>query len=646
MGKRARLSLGLHGVRGRAPVSGPSARCGRGIQDGAGHLRRSESTAGSLQVVIAVAYLDGRRLARAVIAGSRFVGERAEPLNKINVFPVPDGDTGTNLASTLQKVSAGIARVRQRHVREMSRAVAEEAVAGARGNSGAIMAQFFCGFSEALPDAPRASTKDFAAAVVGAAESAYEAIARPVEGTILTVIRDWANAVRRGAGEDADFARLLPESLQEAKKSLENTPNQMKVLQKAGVVDAGAQGFVYLVEGIVRYLREAAWHADPEPPDDVPAAVFDKQLESILFRYCTEALLEGDAIDRDELRRQAALLGDSIVIAGSARKMRLHAHTNEPEKLFEAAARLAEVAQTKVEDMRAQHETRFDQNRAARVAVVTDSTCDLPPSLVEELNVGVVPVRVYFGSENYLDKVTLTPSEFYGRFAVTDVAPKTSQPPPADFTQVYRNVSTHAGSIVSVHLSANVSGTHQAAVVGARSIEKTAIEHVDSRNVSVGLGLIVRATAEAAAEGRNVEEVARVARECSDRTRLFVAVPTLEHLVRGGRVSATRGFLAKLLGILPVLTISKEGKAVPVAKARGFEAARKKMMKLLFEAAEVGNGVERRFGVAHCDSASLAEALARQIRDRYPETDVLIVECGPALGAHGGPGAVAVAVLC
>lgn len=596
--------------------------------------------------MISVAYLDGRRLARAVIAGSRFVGERAEPLNSINVFPVPDGDTGTNLASTLQKVSAGIARVRQRHVREMSRAVAEEAVAGARGNSGAIMAQFFCGFSEALPDAPRASTQDFAAAVVGAAESAYGAIARPVEGTILTVIRDWANAVRRRAGEDADFARLLPESLREAKRSLENTPNQMKVLQKAGVVDAGAQGFVYMLEGIVRYLREASRHGPPEaPPEEVKAAVFEKQLESILFRYCTEVLLEGEAIDRGELRRQAALLGDSIVIAGSASMVRLHVHTNEPEKLFETAARLAEVAQTKVEDMRAQHETRFDQNRAARVAVVTDSTCDLPPSLFEELNIGVVPVRVTFGSENYLDKVTLTPSEFYARFAVTTQVPRTSQPPPADFTQVYQNLATHAGSIVSIHLSAAVSGTYQAAIVGSRPVEKTHLEHVDSRNVSVGLGLVVRAAAEAAAAGRSADEVTQIARDAAARARLFIAVPTLEHLVRGGRVSPLRGLLAKILGLLPVLTLSKDGTAQPAAKARGFPAARRKMMALLFQSAEEGSGNGRRFGVAHCDAAELAESIAREIRQRYPESDVIIVECGPALGAHGGPGAVAVAVL-
>src|SRR5262249_7639530 len=314
---------------------------------------------------------------------------------------------------------------------------------------------------------------------------AYQAIARPVEGTILTVIRDWARHIASRSSEVVDFAKLIPESLEKAKVALEATPRQMQALKKAGVVDAGAQGFVYLLEGILRSLREAARGAVPEaPPVEVAAAIFDKTPEGILFRFCTEALLDGDDIDRDALRREAALLGDSIVIAGGATRLRVHVHTNEPEKVFQTAARFAEVAQTKVEDMRAQHETRFDQNRAQRVGVVTDSTCDLPPSMLEDLGVGLVPVRVYFGSENYLDKVTITPTEFYGRFAVTDVAPKTSQPPPADFTQVYENVAAHAGSIVSVHLGASLSGTYQAAVVGARPVPKTRIDHVASRNVS------------------------------------------------------------------------------------------------------------------------------------------------------------------
>jgi DegV family protein with EDD domain len=596
--------------------------------------------------LIAIGYLDGNRLSRAVIAGAHFVAERAEPLNRINVFPVADGDTGTNFASTLQKMAAAVARLRQRDVREMSKVLADEAVGGARGNSGAILAQFFCGFSEGLPDKPRVTTEGFGSAVVRASESAYQAIARPVEGTILTVIRDWARHVAERARDVADFGILLPESLRAARVSLENTPRQMKVLQKAGVVDAGAQGFVYLLEGIVKYLKEAARLVPPPVElEEVRAAVFDRTPEAILFRYCTEALLEGDAIDRNAVRREAALLGDSIVLAGSASRVRLHVHTNEPEKLFALAARFADVVQTKVEDMRAQHESRFDKNRSERVRVVTDSTCDLPASLVEELGVGVVPVRVYFGSENYLDKVTITPAEFYGRFAVTDVAPKTSQPPPADFIQVYENTAVHAGSIVSVHLSAALSGTYQAAVVGARKVAKTRIEHVDSRSASVGLGLVVRAAAEAAAAGRTAAEVAKIAREMANRVRIFIAVPTLKHLVRGGRVSAARGWIAKILGLLPILTITREGKAEPAAKARGFAAARRKMMRLLFEEAGERVSASRRFGVAHCDAEDAAEDLAREIRERYPESDVMIVECGPALGAHAGPGALAVAVL-
>ncbi len=596
--------------------------------------------------MIAIGYLDGRRLSRAVIAGAHFVAERAEALNKINVFPVPDGDTGTNVASTLQKIAAGISRIRQRHIREMSRALADQAVGGARGNSGAILAQFFCGFSEGLPDAPRITTGGFGSAVVKAAESAYAAIARPVEGTILTVIRDWARHVADRAGEVRDFGVLLPESLKAARVSLENTPKQMEVLQKAGVVDAGAQGFVYLLEGIVQYFRESARSAPaPTAPEDIRAAIFDRTPEAILFRFCTEALLEGDGIDREALRREAALLGDSIVIAGGMARLRLHIHTNEPERVFETASRFADVAQTKVEDMRAQHESRFDQNRAARVGIVTDSTCDLPPTMLEELGVGVVPVRVYFGSENYLDKVTIAPSEFYGRFAVTDVAPKTSQPPPADFTQVYENVAAHAGSIVSVHLGSHLSGTYQAAIVGARPVKKTDITHVDSGSVSVGLALVVRAAAEAARAGQTAAEVASTARETAARVRLFVAVPTLKHLVRGGRVSATRGLLAKILGLLPILTITADGKVEAAAKARGYEAARRKMMRLLFTEAGTRESASRRFGVAHCDAEDAAEELAREIRARYPESDVLIAECGPALGAHGGPGALAVAVL-
>jgi DegV family protein with EDD domain len=590
-----------------------------------------------------IRYLDGNRLRRAVIAGARFVTERAEPLNKINVFPVPDGDTGTNLAMTLSSIAHRAADAKVRHAREAAATIADVAVAGARGNSGAILAQFLTGFSEAVPDLPRIDTRQFGAAVVHGAESARAAIARPQEGTILTVLRDWAQHVAERAAHVRDFGRLLADGLPVARESLSHTPEKLAVLRKAGVVDAGAQGFVYLLEGIVRYVREAARRSIPEPPPETQAAKFDRTPDMFLFRYCTEALLEGTALDRDAVRRTAALRGDSLVVAGGSARLRVHVHTNEPEALFQDLAELGSVAQTKVEDMRIQHEQTFGRERLKRVGIVADSACDLPQSFLEEHEIQVVPLRVHFGRENYLDRVTIQPAEFYARFAVCSEYPKTSQPPSADFKQIYDALAVHHAGIVSIQVSSALSGTHQAAVLAARNLPGTTVLHVDSRSASLGTGLVVRVAAEAVRAGASAMNAAELARAASERVRLFVAVPTVEHLVRGGRVSHGKGLLARTLGILPVITIGRDGRAKKAASAFGHAAAVRKMMACLFEAAGPGPG--QLFGVVHADALELAEQVAAEIRGRYPSSDVMINEASPVLGAHAGPGALGVAVL-
>jgi len=440
-----------------------------------------------------------------------------------------------------------------------------------------------------------------------------------------------------------DFGALLADSLNAARASLARTPELLAQLKKANVVDAGAQGFVYMLEGIVRYIREAARGAIPAPPENVAAATFDRSPESIMFRFCTEALLEGVSLDRDALRQKLALMGDSMVIAGGASKMRVHVHTNEPELVFAQLAELATVAQTKVEDMRKQHEQRFDKTRSGRVAVVTDSACDLPDAILEELDIHFVPLRVHFGMENSLDRVTIKTSEFYARFAVEKEYPKTSQPPSADFRQLYESLAEHHGSIVSIHLSGALSGTFQAAVKASRGIPDTEILEVDSKSASVAEGLVVRATAEAVKAGASAAEAARIARDAASRVKIYVAVPTIEHLVRGGRVSAGKGKLARALNLLPVLTIGPDGKAASAGMSFGYRAAVRKMMKRVFAAAGAGSG--QRFGVVHGDALDRAEAVAREIRERFPSSDVIILECSPVLGAHGGPGAIGVAVL-
>ena len=593
-----------------------------------------------------ISYIDGRRLARALLAGARAVKAQREPLNRINVFPVADNDTGSNLVATLDRVAAGVAAAPSPSVEEIARKAADEALMGARGNSGAIFAQFLEGLAEALKGVRRIGPERFGRAVRAAAETAKGAMAQPREGTILSVIRDWAGWVERRAAETRDFAEIVPDSVPVAKEALAKTPEHLAVLREAGVVDAGAQGFVHFLEGVARSLgrRVGAEEAAPVPGDAVEAKILEARA-SILFRYCTEVLLAGDRIDREALRRAAAPLGDSLALVGGARRMRLHLHVNRPEDVFEVARRFGRVEETKVEDMREQHVGRFA--RRGRVAIVTDSACDLPAAMAEALAITVIPLRLIIGDETYLDGVTVTPHEFHALLQSSRVAPRTSQPAPADFREVYRALASHGAPVLGVHLSGGLSGTLAAAQTAARSLagdpELAPVTTVDSKTVSVALGLVVREAARAAAEGQGLPEVAEVARRAAARARIFAAVPSLDFLIRGGRVGHLPGLVARAIGFCPILTLGPDGRAAKGGGGRGFPRAVRKMV----ESALAGTRGEPAptFGVAHFGAADLADEVAAELLARHPGAEHFVTEAAPVLAAHAGPGAVAVGFL-
>ncbi|OQX96011.1 hypothetical protein B6I21_02420 [candidate division KSB1 bacterium 4572_119] len=194
-----------------------------------------------------IRYLDGFRLKNAIIAGGKLVEKMQEGLNKINVFPVPDGDTGTNMALTMSQISVDLAEATDRSVSAVSLQLAESALMGAQGNSGAILAQFFHGFAEGVKGKLTISTSSFAVAVQHAKISARSAMSHPKEGTILTVIEDFANYIELASRKTSDFNDLLKNGLKKARESLAETPKKLEVLRKANVVDAGAQGFVHLL---------------------------------------------------------------------------------------------------------------------------------------------------------------------------------------------------------------------------------------------------------------------------------------------------------------------------------------------------------------------------------------------------------------
>jgi hypothetical protein len=588
----------------------------------------------------------GPALRRALISGARKVVSDRDLLNKINVFPVPDGDTGSNLAFTLGSVLAGALSRRTAGAGELMRKVGEDAIDGARGNSGAILAQFFTGVAEGLGDQVAVEPGDLAGAVQAGARSARQAMSDPREGTILSVIGAFATALQAQPGRPLSARLWFAPALEQARRALANTPRQLPVLAKAGVVDAGAKGFLDLLEGIGDFIdggREAADQLQVESLADVEAAQAHEEIFDAdpAHRWCSECLLLGEGLDRPGLRAAVADLGAScVVVAGSHSRIRLHAHVADPQQLFELAARFGRVESTKADDMRAQARSAAG---GSGVAIVTDSSADLPEGLAESLNIHVVPLRLNFGDQDYLDKVGLTPHEFYRKLREEVVLPRTSQPPPGDFRRQFEFLLSHHPSLVYLGVARAVSGTIQSAETAAQRGGHPERTHVfDSANAAGGQALLAIAAAEMARRGDDAAAILRQLEPLRAATYTWAMTRDLSLAVRGGRIPWWGKPLVQALFLTPMAKVKPDGR---LKLAGGLFGTRRVPARF---AAYVARRVDRsrrwRVIVGHCDApadGALALAAMRALLDCEQGW---LVETGPAIGAHAGPGALVISV--
>lgn len=588
-----------------------------------------------------VQVLTGPRFARAVRAGALAVVREQETLNRINVFPVPDADTGANLASTLRSAAAALTARVGFSLGHAARTAADAALDGARGNSGAIIAQFLHGVAEELETRMHVTTREFAAAVKRGAEAAQQALSQPVEGTILSVIREWARGVEEHAPRVHDFRDLMAATMTRAREALANTPKQLAVLAKHNVVDAGAQGFVFFLEGIQQFFSDrtaADWRrAGLSAGQPTPFAAAHADLDDT-YRYCTEGLLSGSRLDRKAIAIAAADLGGSIVVAGGGSRVRVHIHTNQPQRFFGVLAGFGTLEKTKIDDMVMQQMAA----RQARIAVVTDSACDISEATAHALHLVRVPLSLTLGATTYEDGVDITPPLFYRLLGTTDAMPRTSQPSVGAFRETYRRLlETHEG-IVSVHLSSGMSGTFQAAASAAQMVDAARIRVVDSRQLCGSLGLVAEAAGRAAADGKRLEEVEAAARAAVEDVVILTVIGSLDMGVRGGRIPAGVARFARALGLHPIITVRPaEGKARAVGFAVGYGSA---MRSLVRKAARFAKGAPVQLTISHANAVGAAEYLAERLTRRFGVSEIPIVDAAIVLAAHVGGGSVAVSL--
>lgn len=583
--------------------------------------------------------LTGPSFAQAVHAGTLVVLREQTTLDDINVFPVADADTGANLAATLSAASSRLGDHPPDGVGEAVRVAADAALDGARGNSGAIMAQFLHGLAEGIGNRFQVTTHEFAAAARRATESAYQALQEPTEGTILSVLRAWATDLSDHAPRIDDFRELLDRALTTARTALANTPRQLEVLARNHVVDAGGQGFVYFLEGLsasVTGKASVGWHQIQTLARRSHSRAAKADVDMSL-RYCTEALVTGENLDRKSVKNAVLPLGQSVVVAGGSTRLRVHIHTNTPDLFYAVLEEFGTVTERKADDMIAQQLAA----RTATIALVSDSTCDLPEGVDHFLSLHKVPLTVTLGEEVFVDGVDITAEAFASRLGQTKLMPKSSQPPVGDFVARYRELLETHEHIVSIHISSLLSGTYQAASMAAGQVAPDRITVVDSRHTSVGLGMIVEAAGEAIARGGTPAEVVAAAEEAKAQLRMYGTIQTLDYAVRGGRVDRRVAAVAGLVELKPIIVFNGDGKANVDGGQLGFRRALKAIVK---RAKEFAGNNRVKLAIVHAAAPQAGQELANYTHKAFGEGEVPVVPAGVVLTTHVGPGCVTLAV--
>ena len=345
---------------------------------------------------IEIKILNPVRLTKLFIAASRWLSKYADVLNDLNVYPVPDGDTGTNMSMTLQSVeNALIGLQSEPNMEELVDIISEAVLLGARGNSGTILSQIIQGFLDAVRDKEEIDIDTAAKAFVSAKERAYKAVSQPVEGTILTVIRKVSEAAIAYDGPKDDFIPFLVNLKNAAADAVEDTPNLLPKLKEAGVVDAGGKGIFYVLEGFEKSVT------DPEMLKDL-ARIANSQVNrkqkleyinknEIKFKYCTEFIIESGDFDLDEYKERIGKLGDSMVVAQTRKKTKTHIHTNNPGQALEIAGSLGDLNNIKIENMEIQHShvlvKEEELNKVDIRGVVKETVPEEPKLLFNEKNI-------------------------------------------------------------------------------------------------------------------------------------------------------------------------------------------------------------------------------------------------------------------
>jgi DAK2 domain fusion protein YloV len=526
----------------------------------------------------------GRELKLLLQAGTIWLKKHAAIINALNVFPVPDGDTGTNMLLTMQAALEEINARSDDSAAAVAQATAHGALMGARGNSGVILSQMLRGIASSLKDKKQFDGADFAAALAEGSATAYKGVIKPVEGTILTVGREAAEAAQAAVEEGvADFVPVMERVVVGARESLARTPMLLRVLREAGVVDAGGQGLYVILEGAMRYLRGEPMEMD-ESVEPVPSALVSAPAESEMeWGYCTEFILQGQGLNLDEIRGCISDLGDSALVVGDDSTVKVHVHTFQPGDVIGYASSKGTLHDIKIDNMQDQHREYL---------IVGDDTAGVPAAREQERD-GVAVVAVVSGSGLH---------DVFTSLGVRTIVPggQTMNPSTQELLQAIDGLSEK--DVIVLHNNDNV----VLAAEKAKELSQKNVIVVPSETIPQGISALLAFNYQADLK-QNADAMIEATRN-----------------VRTGEI--TRAIRSVTISGLEV----EEGQIIGLVDG-DLTASGKTIEEVVLQTLEQMNAAEHEIIAAYYGedvTQAEAEELLTKLQERYPEQDWELIEGG------------------
>lgn len=555
-----------------------------------------------------------------------------EELNAMNVFPVPDGDTGSNLFHLFSAIKE------QYEEYEVDKELLVDTILTySKGNSGAIFSQFMMSF---LSSSDEENQKAFIQAANHAVSETVSSVSEPKEGTVLTAMKSWIQTLQQKKDHGKSILELIQESLDSVKDSVERTKNQMELLAKNNVVDAGAYAFYLFLEGMSSTkIKNNARSASTVRKTIMPDKMIDHGFESV-YRFCTEVLIKNVA-DISEVKQRLQDFGDSISCIGDSKTHRIHLHTNAPDQVLGYLKEEGAIVYQKIDDMQRQFEMR--NARKGNIAIVVDSACDIPQKILDHHQIHLLPLQIEVDGMTYLDKVTLTPEIFYDLNETSDQMPKTSQPAIKKIKETYETLLQNYDHVLSVHLSKELSGTYNLCKQVAKDTGDDRIHVINSKTLSGSFGLFVLELAEMIEHGRKIDEIVKEAEQLIKKTEILVSVPSLEFMVKGGRVHPVLGRIGSAINMKPVVSVDGEGRSLLYGKTVFRKSNVNTLLKQI-KAIHKRHTIDK-YVLLHAHGEQWLPTLEKEMTAITGEAPFYTTSVSPVIGMHAGKGAVSVAMI-